>query len=180
MDIKTTGALRRNSEVIMRGTVRKRIKLTQQRLRDLLDYNPETGEFIWRPKPAGCVNKKGYAHICVDGIRYPAHRLAWLHVYGEWPPEMIDHANTVRDDNRIANLRKATNGQNKSNCRAYKGSASGTKGVYPSFRGKPWRSQIRKPDGGIAHLGHFDTIEEASAAYFEAAKKYHGEFARQS
>ena len=90
--------------------------LTQARLKKLLSYNTDTGEFRWRVtrrgaaragSVAGCVRHDGYVRIAIDGKRYLAHRLAWLYVHGELVPE-LDHANGVRSDNRLDNLRPAT------------------------------------------------------------------------
>ncbi len=89
--------------------------LTQQRLKEVLHYDSETGIFTWaidRPmapkapkgKVAGKVNSHGYFVICVDGVRHHAHRLAWMYIHGDRPIE-IDHQNHIRTDNRLANLR---------------------------------------------------------------------------
>src|SRR5436190_23425691 len=100
--------------------------LTQEKLKEVLDYDPETGLFTSRVsrggRPAsaraGCVTTKGYIKLSLCQKRYYAHRLAWLYVYGEWPSKQIDHINCVTDDNRIANLREATSAQNITNSRA--------------------------------------------------------------
>jgi hypothetical protein len=100
--------------------------LTAERLRELLDYDPETGRFIWRKdhptakhikagSVAGTKNGRGYWVIGVAGAKYVAHRLAWLYVTGEWPAHLVDHENGDRLDNRFANLREATDSQNNFN-----------------------------------------------------------------
>jgi hypothetical protein len=94
--------------------------LTVERLRELLTYDPETGELRWRVTRrraakgslAGTLNRNGYRNIEVEQRCYKAHRLAWLYVTGEWPKETIDHINCKRDDNRWANLRQATTAEN--------------------------------------------------------------------
>jgi hypothetical protein len=90
-------------------------------LRKLLSYDAKTGIFYWKEgrrgrvrkgDVAGTKNKQGYVCIFVDRKNYLAHRLAWLYMYGEEPPAIIDHINGVRDDNRISNLREATHALN--------------------------------------------------------------------
>lgn len=118
----------------------------------------------------------GYIKIKVDGIQYPAHRLAWLYMTGEWPRHDIDHRDMNRVNNRFANLRDATRSQNKANQRAYVGSATGLKGTYRIAEGR-FRSIITI-DGKRQHLGYFAIAEEANAAYLIAARQGFGEFAR--
>ena len=160
--------------------------LTAETVRKLLDYEPETGVFRWRVDVnsrarkgmvAGCGNGEGYTRIKVFGNSYRAHRLVWLHVYGDWPPEQIDHVNGLRDDNRLVNLRLATNSQNSANKPAQRNNALGLKGVcFRSDSGK-FESKIMF-NSQQKHLGRFQTAEEAHAAYCAAAEKFFGEFAR--
>jgi hypothetical protein len=97
--------------------------LTAEQSREQLDYNPETGEFRWKvPRNGVIVGAKagtdchdGYISIRIFGKRYMAHRLAWLHHYGEWPIGGLDHINGQRWDNRIVNLRLATPKQSAAN-----------------------------------------------------------------
>lgn len=99
--------------------------LTHARLRELVHYDPDFGEFrslVTRGKwPRGRVLRNlsvlGYARVYVDGRLYLAHRLAWFYVHGEWPPRgfEIDHINRVRHDNRISNLRVVTRSVNLRN-----------------------------------------------------------------
>lgn len=160
--------------------------LTQKRLRDLLEYDPETGRMIWRVSlrgpaklgsPAGVIDRNGYHVIRIAGVQYKAHRLAWLYVHGEWPPTLIDHSNGDKTDNRIANLRMCTSTQNQWN---KKGSPSarngGLKGASKRTNGS-WRSRITV-DGKSIHLGTFGTAHEAHTAYVNAAHRFFGEFAR--
>ena len=92
--------------------------LTQEKLKEELDYNPNTGEFRWKPKDGigghrskcGSVVKKGYLCIKIGGTHgsaYLAHRLAWLYVCGFFPEclsGVVHHINGVKNDNRIDNL----------------------------------------------------------------------------
>jgi hypothetical protein len=99
-------------------------ELTQERLKELLHYDPETGIFTnltqrgghaKKGAVAGTKNSIGYVCIRIDYDQYRAHRLAWLYVYGEFPEKFIDHMNEIRDDNRIINLRLATHQENLHN-----------------------------------------------------------------
>jgi hypothetical protein len=161
---------------------RKNEPLTQARLKQLLDYNPETGEFFWkvvnkRNHPGGCAggidNSHGYWRITVDGNRYRAHRLVWLWWFGYFPKEELDHKNRNRSDNRLSNLREATPRQGQANRKAKKGSHSGLKGAFR--HGQRWQAAI-KQSGKNVHLGTFDTAIAAHEAYCKAAQELHGEF----
>jgi len=153
--------------------------LDQKTLKELLDYDPSTGIFIWRlslnPRgkmgaQAGC-RSRAYRVIRIYDVLYAAHQLAWLYVHGEWPQQGIDHINGIGSDNRIANLRLADCSQNGFNCKRRK--AFGYKGVFPK-KGK-WRASIGHR-GRQFHLGTFATPEEAQSAYMEAARRLGGEF----
>lgn len=97
--------------------------------------------------------------------------------YGEWPSDDLDHINMCKTDNRIINLRQCNDTLNSFN-RPKKDDArhSQYKGV-DLHKGR-WRARIRPGDGTRIELGHFATEDQAAEAYREAAKKYHGEFAR--
>ncbi len=163
---------------------------SQERIRELLDYDSDTGVFTWLPRSpakawkisldwtqAGSRGPKGII-ICVDRVLYSAHRLAWVYVYGDVldTETHIDHKNCDCYDNRIENLRPATHGQNASNSRGWRKKAL-PKGVSLMARGKPYRARIGI-DGKVVWLGVFDTPEEAHAAYVSAASVAKGEFAR--
>jgi hypothetical protein len=163
--------------------------LTADRLRELLDYDPETGVFTRKAsrtrygttsanratagKQAGGWHIEGYVAISVDNRRYLAHRLAWLHVHGAWPEADIDHLNGVRTDNRIANLRSVTRGVNLQNLRAaQRNSKSGFLGVSWDERKQAWMARIGV-NRRTVHLGRFKTAEEAHEAYKNAKRKLH-------
>jgi hypothetical protein len=162
-----------------------RAGITAERLRELLDYDPETGVFRWRARRGGrayanavagtIACRHGYRQILVDLKLFLAHRLAWLYVYGEWPPGCLDHINRQRDDNRIANLRLATMAQNCANARVRCNNTSGFPGVRKHKQ--KWTAYI-KYNGRQIHLGMFDAPEKAHKAYRAAAVAYFGEFAR--
>lgn len=156
--------------------------ITTDYLRQSIDYNPDNGILTWRrPRPkvrvgevCGCLHHKGHIEIEIDGKTYMAHRLAWLHFHGRWPNGQIDHKNLNKMDNRIANLREATNGQNCANRRTF--GKSGFKGVTLN-KGWKWHAQITHNKRCIS-LGYYDTAEEAHAVYVAKARELHGEFAR--
>ncbi len=151
--------------------------LSAERLRAVLDYDPETGRFTRKANGNSVFsnNKSGYIQIGIDGKMYTGHRLAWLHIHGELPPDQIDHINGVRDDNRITNLRESSQADNCGNVARHQDNKSGYKGVF-QCRGK-WQAQVCR-DGVKKHLGTFETPEAAHAAYCEAAWLVFGEFAR--
>jgi hypothetical protein len=153
--------------------------ITAQRLREVLHYAPETGQFTRRIDTPGCpagaaagsVNGGGYVLIKVDGVRYSAHRLAWLFVNGEWPRATVDHINGQRADNRIANLRDVSRGENSQNRRGPQ-SSSKTGLLGASRNGRRFAARI-KVNGRGQHLGQYDTPEEAHAAYVTAKRVIH-------
>lgn len=158
-------------------------ELTRERLRELLGYDPESGIFVWRAHrrngrngtKAGRVTRKGYVRITVDGKSYAAHRLAWLYTNGVLPDMQIDHINGVRADNRLQNLRLATQTQQNMNRAPNKNKT--TKGITWHARRNRWQAQIML--GGKNHyLGLYSSPEMAREAYDAAAKKMFGEFRR--
>src|SRR5262245_26042039 len=161
--------------------------ITQERLKELLSYDPETGLFYARQKRPGpkrtfIGSKSGhYIRISIDDVSYRAHRLAWLWMTGEWPPDFMDHIDGEKQNNKWINLRLATKSQNQDNCGPPKDNKSGFKGVsryrQGEIWGKPWQAGIQHR-GKKHHLGHFATAEEAHEAYRVAALQMFGEFAR--
>lgn len=153
--------------------------LTAERLRELLDYDSQTGMFRWVTRPSGRAKsgwfagslhgQTGYRKITIDGASYRAHRLAWLYVHGKWPKRYIDHINREPSDNRIANLRDVSGRLNSQN--------NGKLGVERRERSGRvrWRARITH-FGRLVNVGTFDTKEEAEAALLEAKTLMHPGF----
>lgn len=157
--------------------------LTYERLAELLAYDATTGLFTWRvsrgTRKAGAVAGTpldGYVSIGLDGKTYKGHRLAWLYVKGEWPAFELDHWDTDKMNNRFANIRPATRGQNVANCGRRTDNRSGFKGVRQKKGCATWEARIRHK-GKLQHLGSYATPEAAHEAYCTAAERLHGEFA---
>jgi hypothetical protein len=125
---------------------------------------------------AGYKGARGYLRVKVGSKHYQLHRVIFSMLKGEIPQGMqVDHIDRNKLNNRIENLRLATNQQNNYNRGARKDSLSGFKGVYWSNTKNKWYSQIRV-NGKFSHLGTFEILEEAVAAYNIAAQELHGEF----
>ena len=152
-------------------------------IKDVLSYDPRTGEFRWKVCRKGCrvgdiVGSKrhdGYIKIGVGYSNIFAHRLAWWFVHGVWPNKNIDHIDGNPSNNRIANLRLATQSQNLMNSEKRKDNTSGIRGVS-RYRNK-WQAKIWV-NGNCLWLGCFDTIEEAAKKYKVASELLHGQYAR--
>lgn len=157
--------------------------ITQDELKQLMEYNPETGNLIWKSARkkgsiagarVGYVHHSGYRYCEVNGKHYAAHRLAWLYSYGILPDCQIDHKDSNRDNNSLSNLRLAINNHkdNSQNRAVNKTSKTGIKGVNgPNKYGK-YMARITVNKVTI-FLGEFNTILDAGAAYKEAKFKYH-------
>ena len=158
--------------------MKKHPRLTRARLRELLHYDRDTGEFRWWKRVGDEVRlgeKAGYLEICIDERWYQAHQLAWRYMTGRWCRPVIDHRDGDATNNRWTNLRRATPSQNTANGRRPPTNTSGYKGVS-LFRGR-WRAFICHKGRSI-NLGTLTTPEAAHAAYVAAARKLFGEFAR--
>ena len=149
--------------------------LSQDKLKELLTYDPNTGEFRWinsgpgiRRVVAGWGTDQGYIKIGVNGGEYLAHRLAFLYVYG-YMPKHIDHINHIRNDNRIVNLRSVEKRENHLNMKMSKRNTSGITGV--SRQGNKWVAAIMVQYKQII-VGLYDSIDDAARARKEAERKY--------
>lgn len=161
--------------------------LTVARLREILNYDPETGVFTRRTggqgfrceagRVAGSPHSAGYINISVLGKRRLAHRLAWFYVHGQWPVGDIDHIDGDRSNNRIANLRSVNRSGNLQNQRAAKPhNKTGFLGVRLDTRLKTSERKYVASivvDGRQHRIGSYYTPEDAHAAYLEAKRKHH-------
>ncbi|WP_264041469.1 HNH endonuclease signature motif containing protein [Pectobacterium carotovorum] len=154
--------------------------ITNEFVKEILSYDPETGIFIWKDRDeryfsdkracstwnrkypgtvAGTPDNKGYLRISINNKKHKSHRIAWLYVYGYWP-ELIDHINGNKSDNRIKNLRDVSFSENMRNRPTLKSSSTGVNGVVKSSNGKGFLAHINV-DGVNKYLGTFPSIDEA-------------------
>lgn len=169
-----------------------KLTLPVEYLHECFNYHPETGELTWKQRPrehfkcaqgwktfntrsagkvAGSMSVYGYLRINLNKTFYNVHRIAWAMFYGEWPSDQIDHINRDRRDNRIANLRPATNSENNRNRVAQSNNTSGFKGVCYHKASKKYMATVN-----TTYLGLFPTAELAYAACCAAREAIHGEF----
>ena len=140
--------------------------LTVERLREVLRYDPKTGEFAWiepkngRRAKVGCVQfengRPRYIKIEVDAKKCRAHILAWMLMTGARPVRLIDHINQDPTDNRWVNLRLGTKRLNSLNHRLYANNKSGATGVHWCNTRRKWIAKTHR-----RYLGQFDTKDEA-------------------
>ena len=157
--------------------------VTQAYLKEIFDY--KDGDLIWKVqksnnvkigRKAGSRNNEGYIQTSLDGNKYKNHRLIWMWHYGFFP-ELIDHIDHKPSNNKIENLRIATQSQNFMNRPKMSNNKSGFKGVSFHKDRKKFQATI-KLNGKQVYLGLFSCPKQAHDAYCDAAKKYHGEFWR--
>jgi hypothetical protein len=153
--------------------------LTQEYLKSILHYDPETGIFTrcvdnngWKAgEIAGGNNGHGYIALEINNVNYRAHRLAFLYMTGKFPEKQVDHINGVKHDNRWVNLRPATNGENQRNIPRRKNNTSGYMGVSLQKASGRWLVYI-SVSGKKKYIGTFDNILDAVAARKAADVKY--------
>lgn len=127
-------------------------ELTQQELKSLLNYNPDTGVFTWRiyrsnrvkeGMVAGCCDKRnGYRRIGVNGKLWLEHQLCFLYMVGTVPKE-IDHVDNIKSNNKWGNLRECDRRQNQSNKSKQKRNTTGVKGVSWFNKGEYYVAQFQ-------------------------------------
>lgn len=130
-------------------------KLTSERLREVLDFNPDTGVFRWKERranrPAGSIaggsHNNGYLSIRIDEADYLAARLAWFWTYGAWP-KRITFLDKDRTNLRPSNLCEVEHKPSKYNWRTKEGRAA-YQLEYNSARREKHRDQQRFRTFGI-------------------------------
>jgi hypothetical protein len=166
-------------------------QLTQDYVRSLFEYDPETGVLTWKERPkehftsdriwkgtntrcagkvAGKANQDGYIIVGIDNRTIAAHRVIWLLVTGVLPDE-IDHDDGIRNNNRFANLLDVSHAQNMTNKSMRRDNKSGVCGVGWHKIDRRWVAHITVNNKQI-RLGGFIEKEDAIAARLAAEQKY--------
>ena len=151
---------------------------SQKELRSLFSYSFITGNLYWTANGknksfteklvGGSLSGSGYKRVSINGVSFKQHRIIWCWVTGFDPGNLeIDHIDGQPCNNAWHNLRLANRSQNSKNRKGVKG--------WVVVKGK-YRAYITL-DGKAHILGNYRTAKEARAAYVEAAKLIHGEFA---
>ena len=165
--------------------------ITQELLKELLHYSPETGISTWRKrdrrhfktdrdcnawngrlanKQVGAISH-GYLRTSIFYKPYLVHRLAFLYVDGSLPPNEVDHINGVTDDNRWANLRAVTHAENQKNQRMPSNNTSGFNGVCWCSIVQKWHAKIQVNSKNKS-IGYFTDKNDAISARKSASIKY--------
>lgn len=151
--------------------------MTPERVRELFDYDADTGALLWKKLPrrgrrvAGSRRVDGYWQVFADGRNHAAHRIVWMHVHGVQPRGVIDHINGDRADNRVCNLRDVSIKANNQNVRRpFKTSSTGLLGVGFLYGKHVARISV---DGRPTTIGRFNSPEEASEAYLKKKREVH-------
>lgn len=147
-----------------------------KKLHELLEFDFEKGRMFWKFRPdersqwnsrysgkeAFTSNTDGYKQGSIFGKLYLAHKVIYAAAHGVWP-ELIDHINQNRSDNRLCNLRSANKALNAHNSKMRVDNVSGVKGVSWFKRNACWRAYLTQ-GGRQIHLGYFPSIKDAAAA----------------
>lgn len=147
-------------------------KITQKELKEVLNYNIDTGLFKYLKSSnskikigqiAGSISN-GYCRIKINGKSYLGHHLVWLYLYGsfpEYPKYQVDHINQNRLDNRLSNLRIVSQSGNQRNAKKRNDNTSGITGV--TYNNNGWIARISN-GGKKLYLGKFKEFSEAVSA----------------
>jgi hypothetical protein len=153
--------------------------LLQDELKSIFEYDPMSGTLRWKEgrsnmvkgSIAGCTHGSGYKVVTIKSKMHKVHRVIWIMLFGQIPDKFfLDHINGNKADNRLENLRLATNSQNQQNRPAPKNSSSGYRGVNWHKQADKWMARICHNNKRIT-IGFFDTAEQAYEAYKTEAKK---------
>lgn len=164
--------------------------ITQTRLREVMHYEPETGEFTRlsgrRYGPVGTVTEKGYLRISVLGELHYAQRLAFLYMTGEWPTAIADHENGNPLDNRWENLRDADFSSSVANTIVRSTSSNSIKGVSSMFDARydvtymvakaRFRNKERAKHFSVRKMGLLEATYAAAVAARDMRDEMHGKF----
>lgn len=156
-------------------------KISHKELLRVVSYDPDTGVFTRNISSGGMIvgsvvgtikNDDGYIQGRILGRKYYMHVVAFFYVYEYWPIEQIDHINGIRSDNRISNLREATNANNQQNTNLIRSNVSGYVGVSFHKSKGMWQSRITL-NYKTHNLGYFNSPIDASIAYLNAKTRIH-------
>lgn len=157
--------------------------ITQEQLKSLVHYDPDTGIFTWLQKPVngtgrnnsakwnkryagsrvGSIGKhcnKRYYSAGIMGKKMYLHRLAWLYITGNHPEDVIDHINGDTLDNRFENLRSTSKSQNQKNSQLDHRNKTGISGVWFCNRLKKYICYITSFNKR-KYLGSYADFDEA-------------------
>lgn len=183
--IETERAKIHQDRLVRAALMREGSDVTHRTFVAAISYDPETGHFTWNigrrsTKPAGYTAPDGRKYVHINCNKIFAHRAAWYHMTGAWPPRglHVDHINGDHGDNRWCNLRLATPEQNSANTSIRRDSTTRFKGVRRHWTGR-YEATIYL-NGKPTYLGGFATPEEAHAVYCEAARLFRGNYAREN
>lgn len=174
------------------GSYNPEFVLTQEYLHEAIDYNPETGDFVWKVRPehhfkrsnqhkswnnrysgtvAGKVDNNGYLNIKVNYQLHRAHRLAWFYIKGFWP-DFLDHKDGDKLNNRFDNFRNTTRTINNQNACKRKDNSSGVTGVHWDKSKNSWTAAISVNGSRITLMTTKDLFEACCAR--KSAERYYG------
>ena len=116
-----------------------------------------------------------YLTFNLKNKRYLVHRAVYVMHHGVYP-ETVDHINNDRSNNKIENLRGATQAQNNKNASLSKRNTSGVKGIAWIEASRKWKAKCMV-DRIDHYLGMYESMDDAVRAVSEFRVKHHGEFA---
>jgi hypothetical protein len=164
--------------------MRERNSITYDVAKSVFDYR-EDGCLIWKTpfgrkakkgSVAGHLRTTGYVAVCINKKMFLLHRVVFLWHHG-YMPTIVDHIDGDSTNNKIENLREATQSQNMMNRSASKSTKSGYKGVYLVKKSQKWQAYIAINRKNTS-LGYFLDRHEAAKAYNKAALELYGKFAK--